>query len=392
MVGPSGSGKSIALERLLLPALRDQNIRCHYAATRSHWPDPTAARDKVIVLDQFEHALISLPWGTRRAADALEEIRQDVRGLAGNARAVVLGVRYDWYIRLTFINDLLPPLSNTVVLSELGVALDNQLVQQFNQRVRELLPNAPDAPVPTDATPVMLQASGQLLELSLTDPGLGDRSTVPPVESALDDLVELYVSRSPVERVTWKALHALQAARLAAGSLTIRELSGAIAEVAPYPEEVTRYLHGTGLVLRRGAKYELTHDALIPTVERLTASRLNPDERDTIRVGVAEKSQLPATSKRLVRFAYSCYALLLVVVVSRLTTNSWEGWHRFSTVRVETANALFDPLYLAVAIPHLLWCYYIMMHQVRLYAYGDREHQRSLSYIGTALQIGRAHV
>ncbi len=108
VVGPSGSGKSIALERLLLPALRDQNIRCHYAATRSHWPDPTAARDKVIVLDQFEHALISLPWGTRRAADALEEIRQDVRGLAGNARAVVLGVRSDWYIRLTFINDLLP--------------------------------------------------------------------------------------------------------------------------------------------------------------------------------------------------------------------------------------------------------------------------------------------
>ncbi|HTX11968.1 MAG TPA: hypothetical protein VME22_25325 [Solirubrobacteraceae bacterium] len=393
VVGPSGAGKSILLRKRLKEHEDLARYRFRSESESDQWPHPDEVKGMIVVLDQFEHALIPLPWGTPRARARLIEIRDAVVELAASARAVVLGVREDWYIKLAFMRELLPPLESTTILSQIGSELDEDVIRGFQNTLRGLDEAIEYPSIPAGATPMDLQAAGQLFELdTLTAPPGGDRDEesheVPSVTTAQRELVERYISHAPLARVALKVLHALESARQTSSTLSRPQIAAATGDPPRHIAEALIYLRRSGLVVLRAARYELRHDALMPAVEYLSAAELDPAERDNIRVAVAERHRAHTSPRSSGAFPWLVWSLIVVCVTLRAVVKDNGLWYSLSALQPPTRTAFLDPLYFAVAIPHVTWCYYIMRHQTDIYRYGDRRRlDRIQTTAGTLLLV-----
>lgn len=360
VVGPSGAGKSTLLHRLL-----PRTLRAAHAAEptvvkeRENWPDPDDVRGSIVVLDQFEHALMALSWESHSLSRELDQLRIEVEQLARSARAVILSVREDWYVRLAFLQNLLPPLQQSTVLSRLGAHIESDVLDRFIRKLRGFLSDPAATRVQEElrdsaATPLELQAAGQLLELARHDPLLSDRNDLPNPGSAVEHLVALYVERSPNPPVVWKVLHALESVEGAGRRLTESQIRAATGEKRESIHQALRYLAERGLAIRHDSGYDLTHDSLLGPVQRLTARHLDPVERDSIQVAVSDPDSPPKLSDGSTRLPWVVMSLIAVMVAVRLLVPAHSVWYAASSLPLTKRTGGLDALYAAVAFPHVL--------------------------------------
>lgn len=385
VVGPSGAGKSVML-RDLLPLRVGELVYC---SDRTQWPDPRTAAGKIVVLDQFEHALIPAGSVVQGQQWQLSHIRSDVASLASSARAVILAVRDDWYIKLAFMRDLIPPLDATNILSQPGTDVEQDVVNAFERRVLRIRAETEIPPIPPTATPMALQACGQLFELAQHEVDRdSDPNRLPDIETAVEQLVEKIALRAPHRSAALKALHALSCARERSDSLSRGEIVTATGDRDREVMASIEYFRASGLAVRDGGRYELTHDALMTGVERLTAVYLDPTERDNIRVSVKSVPESPQVIQPRRLFPWLVWLAMLAIAATRALLPDDGLWYALSQLTPPNTNGVVEPLYFAVGIPHLAWSYYVIRHHSRIYRAGDRTRSQCIfSYVSTALLI-----
>jgi hypothetical protein len=82
------------------------------------------------------------------------------------------------------------------------------------------------------------------------------------------------------------------------------------------------------------------------------------------------------------------WIVIVVAVTVRAVVRDDALWYALSALKPPSRSAFLDPLYFAVAIPHVSWCYYIMRHDVDIYRYGDRRRlQKAQSAASTLLLL-----
>lgn len=408
VAGASGAGKTVLIETLTLPILSQQGIRLIALAPTDDIADlanrltSLAVRGEptVAVIDQFEQQL-GAKGGSVRATDAL------VRLMAAlpEPSVALVAVRSEWVYELRGLGDSAPGLLDIVDVSPPEARAEPTTAEAILGQFTKVLSNADEAVELVDAIrgsgiilPVELQIVGATLERAQA---AGDRVTLDSFTSKIGGAggaIELFfvhlLEGSPNRRVALKVLCALSTYSRFRRSQDVSEIMDAVFEDEVEIQSALEYLVESSIVRADdGIRYQLAHDYLAEYFDRMSASHLDPSDRDNIQFrmkSAADFPELPATivRSRAIRkrhakswFARWALGVLVILMIARLIWAA-DWWILFpatgvvSPLRVVTTDAVTIPLidvnYLPIFAAHLAWAWYVALYYERIFAFLNR--------------------
>lgn len=393
VAGPSGAGKSTFLEDELVPTLVTLGFKpTYYSEYCGELPTPDLDGEhqkSVLIYDQFEHLLLQI-WHSdgKEALASLMKIKQQIGELLSTG-SVVVCVRAESYYDLRFLASYLPQIEAVVDVGLVSFESEPNIVKAFHGQMRKMCAEATDL-MTGSFTLLEMQSRLALEELCRkTDFSRQKGFSCITTHSAPQVLVDWYVDDSPNIPASCRVLYALNQ-RPAGLGLTVNELAYAVGDRVKSVQEVCAYLETRGLLRREksAVAFEIAYDALRPRIEACTDERLRPNERDCIASALqaAEESgwsEDVVNQDRRVRFslALPVMTLLTIIGILRLFFN-WDAWYALSSMPIGVRGAgSVDPLYLAIMVPHILWCLYVALHDYRVFRFIDTSSlQRTVSH------------
>lgn len=396
VIGPSGTGKTVLMKRQLMPELKSRSLPIAYINSYFGAEDIPCSSDlkksSVVILDQFEQ-LFSQGF-VLEDIDKINEMKnliyKKVECLIESGYKVIVVVREDKYYLLKFLKEYLPLLYKSIEISVISSDTHPEIYKDF----KNILSNYFDKKIDLNLnnnTMLELQAYGALIEINKT---IGERIkgllNMAPL-SAVKKLIDLYVEYSPDKVISSRVLCALNSAVYKSG-LSLAQLSYAIDAKSQKVLDACEYLLSKGVLrkIHEYGNYKISHDALEIPISMSTAEKLNAVDRDNIvnSVKSLRSNALDCDeilSRKKIFYNFSAYVLMIIFVLIgfRLFYPS-EIWYLNTTIKASevSGKSMMDVFYFPIAINHFLWCYYILLHDIKVFREKDFSFwQRVLSII-----------
>ncbi|MGD1046593.1 MAG: hypothetical protein ABR936_14900 [Bacteroidota bacterium] len=421
LVGDSGVGKSVLVSSQVLPILEDEGWKTVFMDNYSNFQ--TQIHDQlelvsshldfkadghvsgldnvnesvILVFDQFEQFLSanSLNTAVHEASRKWFYHFLESASKSPKARTLIV-VRKEWYYDLRFLNEFVPPPTQSFALAGLRVEDTEGGIPTLLHRLAQATKNenTPHAVLDSlalngEISPVEAQIVGCMLENKtaklgeITSESYGKQ--LGSKEVLIQDFFDITLRSSPNREITLQILFALSIETRYRRQLTLSQIVGIIHKPRNEVIDCLHFLEEQRLVHQRDAEhYQLTHDYLAERFHDLSGSELDPKERDNIlffgdeirkddRAQITENPEPPRVMSLISDWFMAFLALLVSArVLGPLYGVDWNCWNNFATLHI-TATWI-DMYYLPVFVTHLAWSYYVTIFYRRFFSLlKDRE-------------------
>ena len=403
VVGASGAGKSVLLDKLLRESCAMTHTPFAYSAGYLDFAEflkkaaslGTGGCPAVIVLDQFEQYLASLRDKPqhRREREQQAVLQRFSQILASGSAKLIVALRKEWYYDLKRLDSLVPSPAECVDVAAPKFGDKNDPIHDaVVERFEEVLGPSVDADlvlaeIAPDgrALPLEVQIVGAALERDLRRGHRRRRGWRPPaaldlahIRARLQGAINAYFDEDlegvADRRVALKVLCALSART----RFRRREDLGTLLDVLfePSSDVLTAIgdLQQQRLILNSTApEYELTHDYLAEYFHQKSGSELDPTERDNILFHIeggepvtggllASREQREAAHP--LGFAIWVLVPLAVLMIVRLL---YFGIHwtphppNGPIARPLFSGKILDETYIPIYVAHSAWAFYVAL-------------------------------
>lgn len=350
IVGASGAGKTVLLDVLVRAAVTARTDRASYRVIPSYDGERQDVRDAlkasqvtgdhlILVLDQFEQWLARL--GTLKP-EVRADRQQWLRSLIEEAKSaagftMVLSVRAEWYYELRFLGNLLPSLSEAVVIEgasiDEGDDLRNSVLASFEKVVggdvevaTGLVTRLGVAGAAGGFSPLEAQLVGATVERERVR---GARISLEQFDNAggvawaVEQFFDDVVRGAPSRRICLKVLCAFSVETRFRQQLDRTDLGSVLFDDDEDVREAVKYLAAERLLDEpKPGQLDLAHDFFAAVFRKRSAEELHPTERDNVvvlaqavRSGTVAEQEVATERRRLGKVVL---ALLVVIMGLRL--------------------------------------------------------------------------
>jgi len=418
LMGGSGSGKSTLIKDIKDNDLSYMGFDCDYINNYKNLRDVSYySKKRVIILDNFEIFFQEILTDRQAFNDKYEVDgrRKKIIDMFLSGAVVVIVIRDDKYYLLKVFGDMIPKLNEAVILEKVSLRNKYDYDDFFgvvSKWVEDIIDagcgkvrnkNTIDGIVKekseiSDDVPFFCHQVS-LFELHcfcalLTQYDISGKDVSSVIglhpKYVIKELIKECVNSSDDPELCVRVIYAiLQHGRLKeknceSSVYDIIDLIDATIDKDLEPiENVLSFLERLGLIKCYDKKYLLSYDALGDPIDLLAVDLLTYMERDSIRylVESQEKKYKPkeVEEKKLFemedRIYYAVNAVIMLLVsfnflhipIDFLGFNNVAFWYNAHSFQGE-----LNGNYLFIALPHLLWCNYVLLHYKKVYKYYDR--------------------
>jgi len=430
LVGSSGVGKSVLLEKLVVPLLEKEGWKVksfsNYNPFETFKADlvktlftivPNFSHEQLsddgtihgidssirllFIFDQFEQFLSTNSDASGRSKEAREWFRNFLKSSVNlnNVRLVIV-VRKEWYYDLRFLGMFVPPPIKSLHLSGLKMNKNGKDIDFIASDIQKVCHNSNVAETvlknltrKDEIIPVEMQIIGLMLENIAKKRGEINSEFFLKELSGKDGLIQryfdAYLESSPNRDISLKVLFALSVETALRSQYTLQQIADVIHESKVDVNECLKFLTEQKLVLQRIDKYELAHDYLAQKFHDYSGAELDPVQRDNIIFFWYEirnlKTQLDITrperdSRKKLVFSDYFMIFISILMLARLTgpiySVNWEWFNPLSKYQIQKIG--IDIYYFPIFISHLAWFIYIALFYRRFLSYIKESKIRSL--------------
>lgn len=400
ITGPSGTGKSTLIRSSLPEEVgrrdgREVEIVDQFGQDRIdgvlHRARGAVGPRPVVVFDQIETIVLSSAAASGDSGRA-SRVGRAITELLELGCPVVIAVRSERFLDLRRLGVPLPSPTEATVIDRVVDGVDDEAWAAFRARIEELFEDeGAEAALLTQLgrsgpfTPMELQMVGAVHEIRVKKPQAGAPDTVAP-DVAAHWLLGRELAGHDEPRTSVEVLYVLAQLRVEREETDPQNLANLIDEPIGLVESSLEQLVAAGIVVRRAnGRVMLAHDHLTAIAEEVASASLEPAERDTLRdlVGryLRNRSGLARVLHATEPDPTRAPQLLIVAVVALSIAGLVRAlpWGRLQgallpidVLEPMRGDGWFDGLYLAIAIPHVAWTWYIFLHAHRAYRFTDR--------------------
>ena len=388
--GESGAGKTTFINSII----SSENKKYEFLDKNSEEIESISSQNKkVYIYDQFEDIL------ERAITDnSLNEISEEINNRLINNQAIVILIQNEKYYLLEVLKKVnkIPHLFNSITLKK--VDKDSDAVTKVYKKINELCwknknkKHKEQIAFFNKAVSLFeLHCFGALLELYFhnnknidfvlnLDPGM-----------VIKELIREYVDYSTDRGICMRVLYIIKQRQESGLKTTKNDIISILNTYNTFNgiqiEKIINDLKNLGLI--RGPFLSddtftlfLAHDAMIHPVELLSSDILDSADRDYIRYCIEMSTRQDIEQDEEMKennlsvYVYISIVFLmcirLFVPIDQIDGLSWSWYAANSDFQFkENQASILNNSYLFIAIPHFLWCSYILKHYEKIYVYSD---------------------